>query len=160
MYWLDGLVILILIYYVLHGLYKGFVQEICSLFGTITGILLAINYNSTVTNLINTKLNIPLNYSRAMSFPLIWLSTICVFSIIGKILHTITKTLFFAWLDYIAGAVFGAVKGLLIITLIFMSLLNPPFPAKVQDVIKQSRSYPYANRIISAYYKLMEKSYA
>jgi membrane protein required for colicin V production len=116
MTWVDWAIAIIMVGAVLHGLSQGFFRAVCSLGGLLLGLAIADwNYGHVA------RLFLPLVRIRAVAdaigFLLIFLLVGAIAGLLGAILSKAFRTLGLGWLDGIAGAVFGFVQGLFLVTI-------------------------------------------
>jgi membrane protein required for colicin V production len=116
MSWVDWAIVFIMAAAVLGGLAQGFFRSVCSLLGLIFGLSIAAwNYGHLAATLM------PLVRVRAIadtiSFVLIALLVMAIFAIIGVFLARAFRMLGLGCLDGLAGAVFGFLQGVFLVTL-------------------------------------------
>jgi len=116
MTWVDWAIAVIMLGAVLHGLSQGFFRSVCSLGGLLLGLIVADwNYEHAATLLL------PIVRIRAVAdaigFLLIALLVAAIAGLCGAILSKTFRTLGLGCLDRIAGAAFGFVQGLFLVTI-------------------------------------------
>jgi membrane protein required for colicin V production len=116
MSWVDWAIVFIMVAAVLGGLAQGFFRSFCSLFGLILGLGVASwNYGRL------SAMIMPLARVRAVadaiSFILIALVIMAIFALLGAVLAKAFRMLGLGCLDALAGAVFGFVQGVFLVTL-------------------------------------------
>ena len=94
-------------------------------------------------------------YLNILSFMLIFCSVFLVISILGVIINYLLKLAFLGWFDRFCGAVFGAMKGMLIVSVILISLTT--FLPKGTPVIKDSLLSPHVTLISEKMIKVVPK---
>ncbi|MGD0730374.1 MAG: CvpA family protein [Terracidiphilus sp.] len=116
MTWVDWAIVIIMVMAVLGGLSEGFFRSACSLGGLLLGLSIAAwNYGHAAALLM------PLVRIRqvadAVGFVLIALLVMALAAILGSALAKAFRLIGLGWLDGIAGAVFGFVQGMFLVTL-------------------------------------------
>ncbi|MBI5208105.1 MAG: CvpA family protein [Candidatus Firestonebacteria bacterium] len=151
MHWLDILILIFLAYNILCGIKNGFFREIFNLIGIIVGIFLALNYNDLFARKLTLFLKISYKNSLILSFPIIWLISFLIFFVLGKLFHKLTKILLISWVDHIAGGFLGAIKGFIIVTLLFISFLKIPFLNYFEKEIPKTKYSLWIKKIIPSF---------
>ena len=112
----DWLILVILIVSALSAAKKGFFLEVFSLAGVVLGLLLASwNYQRLlpwISRWIHT-----LAVAEALSFLLIALGVMLLAGLLGRIIRWSVHSIGLGWADRFIGAVFGFVKGCVLVTL-------------------------------------------
>jgi membrane protein required for colicin V production len=116
MAWVDWAIVIILAASVLGGLAQGFFRSVCSLLGLVLGLgMAAWNYARLAAAFL------PLVRVRAVAdtvaFVLIALLVMAICAIIGAVLAKMFRLLGLGCLDGLAGAIFGFLQGVFLVTL-------------------------------------------
>jgi membrane protein required for colicin V production len=113
---IDWLIVVVLLVSVLSAAKNGFFLEVFSLAGVVTGLLLASwNYQRLlpwISRWIHT-----LAVAEALSFLLIALGVMLLAGLLGRIIRWSVHSIGLGWADRFIGAVFGFVKGCVLVTL-------------------------------------------
>jgi len=144
MYWVDIVILIIIISLIIHGLITGFVRSIFDLGGIIIGIFLALEYAER------------LKMTKFLAFLLIFIGTVIVVSIAGRIISKIIHLTPLGVMDRLMGGALGFIKGIFFcfVFLILLFLLNKG------SVLKKSEIAPIILKSgISASQLLPEKWY-
>jgi len=106
----------------LWGLYKGFVRgliiEAASLIALSLGIWGGLHFSDYCADKIKAAFNWHSPYLPIVSFAIVFLTIIICIFLLAKLLSTMSKKLALGGLDKILGAVFGALKFALILSVI------------------------------------------
>jgi membrane protein required for colicin V production len=137
---LDILIIVIMGYCLVMGLFRGIIRELTSIVGVIAGFYAAYNYYPHVAKhavrwMSNTS------YINILSFLVIFFTVFILVGILGIIIKYLLKIVTVSWLDRGFGGAFGFFKGILIVSVILMVLTA--FLQKGTPVIKNSVLSPY-----------------
>ena len=145
---LDIGIIIITIFFVVRGIFRGFFREIGSISGLILGIWVANSYYSIVAKYISPHIDIPWrdDVLPFVCFALIFVIVMVGCILIGLALQRFAKAVFFEWLDRSLGATLALVKAVLISYLII--LIVTFFIPSQQPIITKSKLVPV---IISLY---------
>ncbi len=157
MNYVDIFISIFLIYGFIKGLYKGFIIEIASVIGLVLGIYLATQYNGDLSNYLMSKqyFNWKEGYIIILSNVILFILTILIVSILGKVATKLVKLVALGLFNKILGSVFGLLKNILILViLIFVfNLANNSLKIIEQDKLELSIYYEPLNelsRVISA----------
>lgn len=154
MNYLDIIIVVILSYCVIRGVFRGLIKELSSIIGVFGGFYAAYTYYMVVAELLSRWISNP-EYLNILSFMLIFCSVFLVISILGVIINYLLKLAFLGWFDRFCGAVFGAMKGMLIVSVILISLTT--FLPKGTPVIKDSLLSPHVTLISEKMIKVVPK---
>jgi membrane protein required for colicin V production len=142
MNWLDIVLFLIVALSVLTSFRKGLSREIIGLASVLLGLLLGIWFYGTASIYVQPYVSSPLAAKLAgffLVFTLVFLAGVLVRFIVGKFLR-ITKLSF---VDHLLGAVFGALRGLLIAVALLTGVMAFARDGKPPAAIEESRLAPY-----------------
>jgi membrane protein required for colicin V production len=117
----DWVIAAILVLAAIGAAKKGFFVEALSLGGVVLGLLLASwNYQLLTPYLFRAVHAQPV--AETIAFLAIALAIMVAAGAVGEILHRTAKSIGLGWLDRLAGAAFGFVKGCVVVTLGVMAL--------------------------------------
>ena len=136
----DVFTIIVICYSIVRGLFRGLVKEVSSIIGVLGGFYAAYSYYPMVARLL-TGIIQDQSYLNILSFLIIFCGILIVISILGVVIKYLLNVAFLGWIDRICGVGFGLVKGVLIITVIFIILTT--FLSKGTPLIKDSILAPH-----------------
>ena len=136
---LDIIIIAIISFLVLKGIFRGFIREIASLVGIILGIWLANHFQPQMTNYLRSYLS-STPFLSLVSFGVIFAAIIISCNLLGWLLHRLIKKALLGGFDRTLGAGFALLKGIIIIYLLIV-LLTFFLPTKT-PLIAQSKLAP------------------
>ncbi|RJR26297.1 MAG: CvpA family protein [Desulfobacteraceae bacterium] len=162
MNWLDIVIIALMVFLIVRGIFRGFVREIGSLAGVVAGIILANIYQPALTSILKGYLGAS-SYISLVSFALIFLVVLVAFNLAGYGLKLILQKALLGWADRSLGLGLAVVKGIVItyfgIVLLtyFVSERNPHI-ANSRLVPLIVSSYQYITNIVSpSFYETWKK---
>jgi len=117
----DILIIVIVGYSLIRGLFRGLVKEISSIIGVFGGFYAAYTYYPVLAGLL-ARLIHDVAYLHIVSFLIIFCCVLIIVSVLGIIIKYLLNIAFLGWVDRIGGLVFGIIKAVLIISVLFISL--------------------------------------
>ena len=150
----DILVIVILGYCLIRGVFRGLIKELSSIIGVLGGFYAAFTYYMLVAKLLSKWIT-NTGYLNILSFLIIFCGVFIIISILGVIINYLLKIAFLGWLDRILGSVFGAMKGILIVSVLLIAFTA--FLPKGTPVIKDSLLSPYVTLISEKVAKVVSK---
>jgi membrane protein required for colicin V production len=150
----DIIVIVILGYCLIRGVFRGLIKELSSIIGVLGGFYAAFTYYMLVAKLLSKWIT-NTGYLNILSFLIIFCGVFIIISILGVIINYLLKIAFLGWLDRILGSVFGAMKGILIVSVLLIALTA--FLPKGTPVIKDSLLSPYVTLVSEKIAKVVSK---
>jgi membrane protein required for colicin V production len=119
MTFVDWAILIVLILSVLSAAKAGLVLEVCSLAGLVLGLLVASWDYQKLTPWMSQWIHSP-SMNETLSFIAIAVGVMIVAGIAGRIIRWSVKSVGLGWLDRLAGAAFGLVKGCALVTIAVM----------------------------------------
>jgi len=150
----DIIVIVILGYCLIRGIFRGLVKELSSIIGVFGGFYAAYTYYPVLAKPLS-KWIANAGYLNILSFLIIFCGVFIIISILGIIINYLLKIVFLGWLDRVSGAMFGAMKGILIVSVLLIALTA--FLPKGTPVIKDSLLSPYVTLVSEKMAKVISK---
>lgn len=146
----DQILLAFIILGAVIGLFHGFFREVV---GTI-GILIAVIAANYIAPLAGENLSALFSNERVASV-VVWLTaflfTMVVLVLLARLLDRIFSTLAMGWLNRLGGAVFGAVKHLLIAALLIALLevvCSHVSGLKIASYLQESKVIPYIHQLV------------
>ncbi len=156
----DIFIIVIIAYSLIRGLFRGLVKEVSSIIGVLGGFYAAYSYYPMVAGLFAGLIINP-SYLNILSFLIIFCSVLIIISILGIVIKYLLNVAFLGWIDRACGLGFGLVKGLLIVTVLFIILTT--FLPKGAPLIKKSILAPHviwvSEKMVNVVPKQMKKDF-
>jgi len=150
----DIIVIVILGYCLIRGIFRGLVKELSSIVGVFGGFYAAYTYYPVLAKPLS-KWIANAGYLNILSFLIIFCGVFIIISILGIIINYLLKIVFLGWLDRVSGAMFGAMKGILIVSVLLIALTA--FLPKGTPIIKDSLLSPYVILVSEKMAKVISK---
>ena len=156
----DIFIIIVLGYSIVRGLFRGLVKEASSVIGVLGGFYAAYSYYPMLTKLLSGLIVNP-SYLNILSFLIVFCGVLIIITILGVVVKYLLNVAFLGWVDRICGVGFGLIKGILIITVLFIILTT--FLPKGAPLIKKSVLAPHAiwisEKMVQAVPKEMKKDF-
>lgn len=118
---LDFIIIGLIAFFLIKGIFRGFFREIASLAGIISGLVIGNHYHPQMANYL--KAYIPLEKALPLiGFIILFIAVIIGFHLFGLLLHSFFKRLLIGWFDRTLGICFALIKGIIISYLLIVLL--------------------------------------
>ncbi len=119
---LDWIILAILLISTLAAAHSGIIVEVFSLGGLLLGLLLACwNYQRLLPWLMAWGIRMAI--AKVIAFLVIALGVMILAGLFGRIIRWSVRFVGLGWLDSLAGAVFGLVKGTVLVVVMLVALL-------------------------------------
>ncbi|MBW2569400.1 MAG: CvpA family protein [Deltaproteobacteria bacterium] len=150
----DIVIIIILGFCLIRGVFRGLIKEISSIIGVLGGFYAAYTYYTVIAKALSGWISND-SYCNILSFMVVFCSVFLIISILGIIIKYILNIAFLGLVDRICGAGFGAIKGILIVSVLLITLTS--FLPKGTPVIKESLLAPHVTSISENMAKIIPK---
>ncbi len=140
---IDIVIACLLLFGLVIGYKRGLFVELTSLVGLVLGVYGAIHFSYFLSNFLESKVSWDPSLIQVMAFAGTFIIIVIALVLLGKALTTIAETIMLGFFNKILGAVFGALKYALILSvvLIIFSEFNKTF--KFMDKSKTRNSVLY-----------------
>lgn len=142
MNFIDIAILAILAGFLVKGLLRGLLKEVCSLLGLVLGALVALQYHGQLAETMGLTFRLPAAFCAAVTFALLFLAVVLVFWGIGFLLTRFVKLLFLGGLNRVVGGFFGLAQGVLLLAIILFAVASGGAPGFLQPNLKASRLAP------------------
>jgi membrane protein required for colicin V production len=109
-----------------------------TLFGLISAIFIAIFWYADLSSFLIKQFKWNQALSNIVSFILIFVAVIIFFRLLESLLSHVTTLLLLNWINNLGGALFGLVRGTIIIGLLLFLINFFPLPLEIEYQIRQS----------------------
>ena len=137
---LDIVILCILGFCLIRGIFRGLIKELSSIVGVVAGIYAARMYYTSVSNLLAKWIS-NVAYREIAGFFIIFCGILILVGIVGIIIKYLLKITAAGWLDRLLGSVFATVKAVLIVSVLLMVLTA--FLPKGTAIVKESMMAPH-----------------
>ncbi|MGD9974199.1 MAG: CvpA family protein [Desulfatirhabdiaceae bacterium] len=138
----DTIILVILGYCLIRGFFRGLVKEISSIVGVLSGFYAGYTYYPGLADSFSTWIS-NMAYANILAFMLIFCSVFIAISIMGAIIKYLMNIAFLGWIDRLSGLMFGAFKGILIVSILLVMLTA--FLPKNSALISESHMAPHVS---------------
>ena len=136
----DILIVTILCYGLIRGIFRGLVREIASIVGILGGFYAAYTYYPRVANLISHLIDSQA-YLNILSCLIIFSVVVIIVGILAVIIKYLLNIAYLGWIDRVSGAIFGLLKAGLVVCVLFIVLTA--FLPQGNSFIKDAAISPY-----------------
>jgi len=136
--WIDVSITIIILLNMIIGIRRGIIRGIINLIGVITAIFLAIFWFKEVGEYISSHSQISEEIANILGFAIIFLGVYLIARIIEIFLKKILSLLFVSWIDGLGGALFGLIKGSLIVGILLVVITFIPLPVFLKEQLENS----------------------
>ena len=154
MNYLDIIIALILIVFGWKGLRKGLILEVVALAAFGIGIYGAMHFSDFTASHLQDFMEINPKYLNTIAFVLTFIILVVLVNLIGRLVSKAIKSLNLGFFDKLGGFIFGALKGVLLCSLLLMVLSNFQLLGVLKPETKEnSLLYPYVERTVPYIYR-------
>lgn len=148
----DIMVAVIIGFCLIRGIFRGLIKELSSIIGVLAGYYAGYTYYLYIAKYLSQWLS---EYSKLVSFLIIFCAVFIFISILGVIIKYLLNISFLGWIDRICGGGFGLIKGLLIVSVLFIGFTT--FLPKNSSLIKDSLLAPHLSHVSIKMTKIIQK---
>ena len=158
MNWIDLIFIIIFILYVWDGYRRGFIRLMWELIGLVIAFFCALKFYYPLSNFLTNSWHLNENYSRPISFLVIWLITQGLFYLIGRLLAYYTPaSIKQSRANHYLGLIPAFLKGIILIIVILILLLMLPINDKAKNTMSSSFCGRNLLKVVVSFQKDIEK---
>jgi membrane protein required for colicin V production len=149
---LDYTLIAVFGYCLGRGVFRGLVKELSSIVGVLGGFYAAYSYYPLFAKLLASRIT-NAGYLNIFSFLILFTGIYLAVSFAGVVIKHLMNIAFLGWTDRVCGALFGSLKGVLIIAIIVLMLTV--FLPKNAMILKSSVVTQYTMQFSSLMVKVV-----
>lgn len=128
--------------FLFKGVIRGLLKEVCSLLGLSLGGVFAFTFYLPLAQTLQDSFPLPAQVTVWGSFIAIFLSVIIIFAVLGFVLHRFVRLVFLGGFNRVAGALFGLVQGVVLLSMILMALNASVVPPSARNLLHESQLAP------------------
>ncbi|MFW6052458.1 MAG: CvpA family protein [Desulfosalsimonas sp.] len=140
----DMVVVIILGYCIIRGAFRGLIREVASIVGVLGGFYAAFMFYEDAAPLFS-GLTDNMNYAYFAAFLLLFCAVFAAAVLVGMFVRTVVQLMLLGVVDRALGSLFGAVKGVIIVSLLFFLLTFFLPRGTSSDMIRESKLAPHVN---------------
>jgi len=145
---INIIIIVILAVYFISGMRRGLIRQIMDIVGIIVAFICAFYFAKYLADYLEVKFSFNYHLSLVISAVAVFIGIILIFRLIGTIFRKLADITLLSGVDTIGGGIFGAFKGVLLVSLILVVALSLPLPDDFESDLKE-------NKLASAIYPVL-----
>ena len=138
----DIVILVLLGFFLLKGVLRGLLKEVCSLLGLILGGVFAFSFHLPLAQQLQRSFELPAQLTVWGSFLAIFLLVVIIFAVVGFVLNRFVKMIFLGGFNRFAGAIFGLAQGVVLLSMIILMLNSAAAPKLARKLVRQSDLAP------------------
>lgn len=139
MNWVDFLIIIFIIYFLVMGYFQGFLRQFIDLIGLVLSFLFAIVLYPHIAGFISAQFNIPISFARIVGFFLAWFVFRLIYYFASNLAYKkIPKKVKESKYNRFGGGAPALVKGVVMSAILLVLILVLPIPTSYRDAISNS----------------------
>lgn len=140
-------VIIIISFCLIRGLFKGLIGELSGIIGVVAGFYGAYTYYPLIIPYIQKWIQNQ-GIGKLIAFFLLFCVILIVIGLISMLIRKFLNLVFLGWVDRTFGLVFGAAKGVLIVSVLFIMITA--FLPKNSNILTNSKLSPHVAEVSKA----------
>lgn len=145
---LDTVLLVVIAFCGILGIYWGFIRQVLSVAGLVAGLALASRYGERVADWLSSFIASD-TAVQTLGFLIVLIAVSATASLLATLLRRFVGLLFLGWLDHAIGGVLGLVQGVLICTVILLVAAVIP-SGTFASALSASRVAPQLVRVIGS----------
>jgi membrane protein required for colicin V production len=133
---IDVIIAAIVLIFLFIGMKKGLIRQVLEILGIIAAFIGAFYLAHHLAAYLEGRFDLPYQVALVVAAIALFIGIILLFRLLGVLLQKFAQLTLLGSLDRIGGAFLGAVKGILLVSLLLVVILNLPFPTAVKEPIK------------------------
>ncbi len=140
----DILVLVIVSFCLIRGYFKGLIGEVSGIIGVVAGFYGANTYYPILTPYLE-KLIETSGIRSLVCFFVLFCGILILISLLAGLIRKFLNLVFLGWADRFFGLIFGAAKGALIVSVLFIMIMT--FIPGKKEFLSGSKSVPHVAKI-------------
>jgi membrane protein required for colicin V production len=137
---LDIAFLVVLLFFLIRGIFRGFIKEVTSVVAMIAAFILAVHYYPTVTDTLKPFVQ-NLAYRQTLSFLAIFMAIFVLVGLFGLVLDKLFKLTLHKAINAVLGGLVALLKGLVLASVVLMT--STTFVGPDSSFFQKSLAWPY-----------------
>lgn len=142
MNYLDIAILVVIAGFLVKGVLRGLLKEVCSLLGLLIGGFLAFRYQAALGEVILDASGWPSQVCLVLAFLVLFFASVVFFGLLGFLLSRFVKLVFLGGMNRVAGGIFGIVQGVLLLGVVLFAVSLRPLPKTIEPAFNESQLAP------------------
>jgi membrane protein required for colicin V production len=142
MNYVDLGILAVLAAFLIKGLWRGLLREVCALAGLLLGAFFAFRFHAPLGDVLASVFGISFRSAAVIASALLFISTVLFFAILGYLLSRFVRLLFLGGINRVAGGFFGLAEGALLLALVLFTFSLTELPEVVERNLLESQLAP------------------
>ncbi len=151
----DIAIMVIISFCLIRGIFNGLIGEVSGIIGVFAGFYGASTYYPLITVYIEKFIKSPETINLAAFF-ILFCSIFIFVNLISLLIRKFLKLVFLGWVDRSLGLVFGAGKGMLVVSVLFIMITT--FLPKGSNMLTDSKFSPWVAKVSKTMTILVSKN--
>ncbi len=158
---IDIIILLPIFYGLIRGLMRGFVQELTNLVALIAAIIGTKLFAPAFALWLAKYISASPSVCQLLAWFILFTAIVLTLHLIGKLISRFLKAISLGWLNRLIGAIFGAAKWALIVSIVLngVSLLDNQFHFLKPELQEQSIAYEPIQKIASVTWSTVQNEF-
>ena len=143
----DIVIIIIVSFCLIRGLFRGLIGELSGVIGVVAGFYGAYTYYPLITGYAEKWIETP-GLRKLIAFFLLFCAILIIVSLISILIRKLLNLVFLGWVDRTFGLIFGVAKGILIVSVLFIMITT--FLPKSSSILADSKLSVHVAKISKA----------
>lgn len=140
---IDSIIIIIFMAFLARGIWVGLVRQLAFIVALLLGFWVAGQYYEAASPILSNFISSP-QISFIVTYSLLLVTVYFLVMLLGLGLKKVMQVTFLGWFDRLMGGLFGAGKGVIVISMVFMVI--GAFLSDSNKFFKDSFFYPYLSQ--------------
>lgn len=141
----DMVIVVILSYCIIRGAFRGVIREVTAIAGVLGGFYAGFMHHDALAPLLSNWIH-NIHYLYIASFLVLFCAVFLAVTLAGFLLRTLLKLMLLGVIDRVLGSVFGGIKAVIVVSLLFF-LLVTFLPAGGANMVRDSVIAPHMNSL-------------
>lgn len=157
MNYFDIVILIVLLFFLIRGLIKGLIIELASVLALIAGIWGALRFSGYTGAKLTELFDLSTPWLGLIAFAVTFILIVIAVHFVAVIIDKLFSAVALGWLVKILGAVFGVIKGLIIVSivLVFMNTVNERVEFLPPEKVEASVLYRPVSQIAPAIFPII-----
>ncbi|MCP3940338.1 MAG: CvpA family protein [Desulfobacteraceae bacterium] len=151
----DVFVLVIILFCLIRGYFMGLIREVSGIIGIIVGFYGANTYYHTLTPYLEPLIDSS-ELRSLICFVVLFCCILALIGLLSALIHKLLSLVFLGWVDRLFGSIFGAAKGILIVSVLFIMMMAV-LPANT-GFLSGSKTVPYVAKVSSSMTRFFSKN--